>query len=73
MANRDEAQALKNRKPIDYHMFLKNKFTKNSILSYDDELDRKFTTNKKSTVINEQDYKENRVRKFQFNQVNIIP
>lgn len=67
MANRDEAQALKNRKPIDYHLFLSNKLKKNSILQYDDQLDRKFSLNNKHKDIkqlNKQDYKENRVRKY---------
>ncbi len=64
MANREEAQALKNRKPIDYHMFLSNKFNKNSILRYDDHIDTKFTADNKQTIseqFNEQDYQENRV------------
>ena len=60
MANRDEAQALKHRKPIDYHMFLSNKLNTNSIFQYDDHIDRKFTANNKHSVI-EQDYQENRV------------
>ena len=64
IAHRDEAQALKDRKPIDYHMFLSNKFNKNSIFQYNDHTDMKFTANKKQIVpqqFNEQDYKENRV------------
>ena len=66
MANRDEAQALKDRKPIDYHMFLSNKFTKNSIFQYTDHIDMKFTAKNKQSILqqfNEQDYKENRVNK----------
>ncbi len=51
MANRDEAQALKNRKPIDYHMFLSNKWKKNSILQYHDYMERKFTVNNQRSII----------------------
>jgi hypothetical protein len=61
MANRDEAQALKNRKPIDYHMFLSSKFNKNSILQYDDHIDTKFTANNKHIVIEQFNEQENRV------------
>jgi hypothetical protein len=67
MANRDDAQALKDRRPIDYHMFLVNKFNKNSIFQYNDHIDTKFTANNKQTIVqefNEQDYRENRVRKL---------
>ncbi|CAF0733785.1 unnamed protein product [Adineta ricciae] len=59
MANRDDAQALKDRKPIDYHMFLTNKFNKNSIFHYTDLKDGKSTTHVK-TQSNEQNAKENR-------------
>ncbi|CAF1001681.1 unnamed protein product [Adineta steineri] len=59
MANRDDAQALKDRKPIDYHMFLTNKFNKKSIFQYNDHIDTKFTANIKQIPV-EQDYKENR-------------
>lgn len=44
MAHRDDAQALKHRKPIDYHLFLSNKFSKNSLRQYDDrKIIRSFT------------------------------
>ena len=64
MANRDEARALKDRKPIDYHMFLSNKFNKHSILQYNDHIDRKCDDNNRSKLMqksNEHDDKENRV------------
>jgi hypothetical protein len=61
MANRDEAQALKNRKPIDYHMFLSNKWKKNSSLQYHDHIERKFTTNNKHSIIEQVNEEENRV------------
>lgn len=70
IANRDEAQALKNRKPIDYHLFLTNKFKKNSTLQYDDQFDRKFTTTTKHQEpkqFTEQNNQENRVRNFKPN------
>ncbi|CAF0810176.1 unnamed protein product [Rotaria sordida] len=63
MANRDQAQALKDKKPIDYHMFLSNKLNKNSFFQYNDHIDTKFTANNKHTIIqqfNEQDYQETR-------------
>ncbi|CAF4667772.1 unnamed protein product [Rotaria sp. Silwood1] len=63
MSNRDEAQALKDKKPIDYHMFLSNKLNKNSIFQYNDHIDTKFTANNKHTIvqqINEQDYQGTR-------------
>jgi hypothetical protein len=61
MANRDEAQALKNRKPIDYHMFLSNKWKKNSILQYHDHIERKFTANNKHSVIEQVNEEDSRV------------
>ena len=66
MANRDEAKALKDRKPIDYHMFLSGKFKNNTIFQYNDHIDTKFTANKKQSVVQKlagKDYKENRVCK----------
>ncbi|CAF3948406.1 unnamed protein product [Rotaria magnacalcarata] len=62
MANRDEAQALKDKKPIDYHMFLSNKFNKNSLLQYDDHIDKKFIAHTKPTI--EQQYNEQENRKL---------
>lgn len=62
MANRDDAQAKKNPKPIDYHLFLSNKLKNNSILQYQDYIDSKFQANSHQTII-EQDYEENRVSK----------
>ncbi|UJR26840.1 hypothetical protein I4U23_008152 [Adineta vaga] len=59
MANRDEAQALKDRKPIDYHMFLTNKFNKNSIFHYNDRVNKNLSPNIKSQL-NDQDQKDNR-------------
>jgi hypothetical protein len=64
LAQRDEAQALKDRKPIDYHMFLTSRFDGNSIFQHHDQSGAKFTTNLKPDAvqqINEQDAKENRV------------
>ena len=64
MAQRDEAQSLKDRKPIDYHMFLTNRFDSNAIFQYADPLDGKFATNLTDRAVsqpNEQNAKENRV------------
>ena len=64
MASRDEAKALKDRQTIDYHMFLTSKLTDTALLSYDDNLEKKFSakaTRFDSDAINEQSSKENRV------------
>ncbi|CAF4765758.1 unnamed protein product, partial [Rotaria socialis] len=60
MANRDEAQALKDKKPVDYHMFLSNKFNKNSLLQYDDHIDKKFIAHTKPTIAQQYNEQENR-------------
>ena len=64
MANRDEAKALKDRKPIDYHMFLTSKFKNNTLFQYNDYIDKKFTSHTKpveSSPSDEQNARENRV------------
>lgn len=69
MANRDQAQALKDQKPIDYHMLLCNKFKEASIFEYEDYADKKCTVNKKTShtkEFNQQDYQANRVNKMKF-------
>lgn len=64
MANRDEAKAFKDRKPIDYQMFLTNKWTTNSLFDSHDHLDKKITTKSKTNrnENEEQNFRENRVR-----------
>ena len=57
MAHRDDVQALKHRKPIDYHLFLSNKFSKNSLLKFDD---RRILRSLKPSPIEE----DNRVNPF---------
>lgn len=64
MANRDEAKALKDRKPIDYHMFLTSKFKNNTFFQYNDYIDKKFTAHTKlieSDPPDEHNSRENRV------------
>lgn len=65
MANRDEAKAFKDRKSIDYQMFLTSKWKNNSLLEYDDRLDKKFTSTAKTQSmldpVQEQNFRENRV------------
>lgn len=60
MANRDEAKAFKDRKPIDYQMFLTNKWTSHSLLDHHENLEKKSTLNSKEN--DEQNFRENRVR-----------
>lgn len=71
MANRDDAQAKKNPKPIDYHLFLSNKLKNNSILQYQDYIDSKFQANYHQTIV-EQDYEENRVHKRTANRILLL-
>lgn len=61
MANKDQAQALKDRKPIDYHMFLSNKLNKNSIFQYNDHIDKKFAIQNKRKAIKQSNEQDNRV------------
>ena len=62
MANRDEAKAFKDRKPVDYQMFLTNKWTSHSLLDHHENLEKKSTLN--SNENEEQNFRENRVRFF---------
>ena len=71
MANRDEVQASKDRKPIDYHLFLCDKWKTNSILHYQDDMERKFTTNNKHSIIEQVNEEENRVKSSNFSVIRL--
>lgn len=59
MAHRHDAQALKHRKPIDYHLFLSTKFDKNSLRPSDDRL---FLSSNRQSLLEQSDTGEhNRV------------